>query len=351
MWTSSPSKSIVKVWLYIGLFMIFFQFIIGGVTRITGSGLSITKWEIITGTLPPLNQASWESEFELYKATPQFEKINKNMTLKEFKFIYFWEYLHRLWARVMGIVFLIPFLFFLFKKMLHPALIRRLIILIFLTVIAASFGWIMVASGLIERPWVNAYKLSLHLSLACIVFVYLWWIILKESMDQSLRILNIGLRRFSLLIFILVCIQIFFGGMMSGMKAGLFYPTWPDMNGVFLPDIIFNSSSWTLENFNEYDKNGFMPALVQVLHRFTAYGIVILSVIFLYKLFNEVQKFRARLAGSTFAFVLMLQVIIGVLTLINCISIVPVFLGVLHQGIGIILLGVAFTLYFQFRLK
>ncbi len=176
---------IVKIWLCIGLFMVFMQVMIGGITRLTESGLSITKWDIVTGTMPPLTTAQWEHEFDLYKATPQYAKLNFGMEMGSifesgtFKFIYFWEYLHRLWARSMGFVFAIPFFIFLARGMLSKRLIKDLGIVIFLAAVVASVGWIMVASGLINRPWVNGYKLTLHLSLAFLLFGYLLWATFK----------------------------------------------------------------------------------------------------------------------------------------------------------------------------
>ncbi len=165
----------VKIWLFIGLVMVFVQVIVGGITRLTESGLSITKWEVISGTLPPLSEADWEQQFELYKSTPQYIEINEGMNLDDFKFIYFWEYIHRFWARIMGFVFLFPFLYFLVKGYLDKALLKKLSIVIFCALLAATFGWIMVASGLVERPWVNAYKLSIHLMIAFSVYVALLW--------------------------------------------------------------------------------------------------------------------------------------------------------------------------------
>ena len=162
-------KTPVKIWLVIGLVMIFFQIIIGGITRLTGSGLSITKWEIETGAIPPLNHDQWQDEFELYKRTPQYQKINQGMDLSRFKWIYFWEYLHRLWARSMGFVFLIPLVIFWLKGYLGvKGLKKDLLIVFLLAALVGMFGWIMVGSGLVERPWVNAYKLSIHLGLALI---------------------------------------------------------------------------------------------------------------------------------------------------------------------------------------
>ena len=168
-------NKVIKIWLSIGIIMVFMQVVFGGITRLTGSGLSITKWEIIIGTVPPLNAAQWEEAFDLYKETPQYQKINQGMEMKQFKFIYFWEFFHRLWARTMGFVFLFPFLYFLFTGKLSKVLIKDLEIVILLAVVVASIGWIMVASGLINRPWVNAYKLTMHLCLALLLFGYLLW--------------------------------------------------------------------------------------------------------------------------------------------------------------------------------
>ncbi|MCB0662592.1 MAG: COX15/CtaA family protein, partial [Saprospiraceae bacterium] len=232
--------TIVKAWLIIGLFMLVMQVVIGGITRLTGSGLSITKWEIVTGAMPPLNEAAWMSEFDLYKATPQYQKINEGMSLSEFKFIYFWEYLHRLWARTMGFVFLIPFLIFWRKGYIDKPLMKRLGIVVLLAAIVAAFGWIMVASGLVDRPWVNAYKLTLHLSLALVVFGYLLWTtFFTYDTPKAASWVTEDLKGGINILFGLVIIQIMLGGLMSGMHAALVYPTWPLMHDSFLPGLIF----------------------------------------------------------------------------------------------------------------
>lgn len=162
--------------------MLIGQVILGGITRLTGSGLSITRWDIITGVIPPLNAEQWLKAFELYKETPQFHKINSMFTLQDFKFIYFWEYFHRLWIRSLGFIFLIPFLIFVFKKQLDFYLIKRLGMVIFLTILTASAGWIMVQSGLVNRPWVNAYKLTIHFVFAILVV----WAMVKTIADVYL---------------------------------------------------------------------------------------------------------------------------------------------------------------------
>ena len=235
----------VKVWLIAGCVLLFFQIVIGGITRITGSGLSITKWEIVTGTLPPLNEKSWQEAFDLYKATPQYEKINQGMSMKDFKFIYFWEYFHRLWARMMGFIFLFPFIFFVIKKYFDRKMLGYLGIVFGLAVMAAAMGWIMVASGLLDRPWVNAYKLALHLSVALLCFGMLIWTTSYAfnplgTENQELYDKRKLLRYF----LILLGIQLFVGGVMSGMKAGLLYPTWPDMNGEVVPSLLWKTELW-----------------------------------------------------------------------------------------------------------
>lgn len=345
--TSFTYKKAVKVWLVIGLVMIFFQVVIGGVTRLTGSGLSITKWEIVTGTLPPLNHAQWEAEFALYQETPQYQKINEGMSLSDFKFIYFWEYFHRLWARSMGFVFLIPFIFFWLKGWIDRPLMRRLGITVLLAAVVASFGWIMVASGLVERPWVNAYKLTIHLSLALILFSYLLWTTYKVIFPEKRVIHNKLLKSGSGLIIVILALQIMLGGIMSGMKAGLFYPTWPDMNGTFLPDVLLKGSEWNVDNFVYYDAGPFMAALIQFLHRGTAYLLVIIVLWFAYRAF---QIKNNKLFTSTLYLLvsmLVIQVLLGIFTVINSIGSIPVGLGVMHQAGALLLLTIVLFVRYQ----
>ncbi len=338
---SNSISKIVKIWLIIGIVMVFFQVVIGGVTRLTGSGLSITKWEIVTGTLPPMSQEGWTSEFDLYKATPQYEQINKGMSLSEFKFIYFWEYFHRLWARTMGFVFLIPFVFFLIKGKLSKSLITDLCIVILLAVIVASVGWIMVASGLIERPWVNAYKLSFHLSLAFILFSYLLWTTFKVFKPRPKVFHNSMLRKLSLGFVTVLAVQVFFGGIMSGMKAGLFFPTWPDMNGEVIPSVLRESSMWNVNNFYEYDKNLFMPALIQIIHRSLAYLLIIIGLTFFWKGIRA--KVSSNYTKSLYMLITMLviQAGLGIATVLLCKGSIPVDFGVYHQGGALLLLMIS----------
>lgn len=339
----------VKIWLIIGLVMVFFQIVIGGITRLTESGLSITKWEVITGTLPPLSQEAWQEAFELYQDSPQYEKINQGMSMSDFKFIYFWEYIHRLWARAMGFVFLIPFVIFWRKGWLDAHLLRRLGITVLLAALAASFGWIMVASGLIDRPWVNAYKLTVHLSLGITLFGYLLWTTFQVVQPQKKVIHNNVLKRGMWVLLVVLAIQIILGGIMSGMKAALFYPTWPDMQGVYLPDILLDPSAWNVENFVQYDKGPFMAALVQFLHRNAAYLLTIIVLWFAWCGFKAPSTPAFRLGLKLLVSVLIIQVALGIITVINSVGTVPVLWGVLHQAVAILLVSAVLFVRYQMQ--
>jgi cytochrome c oxidase assembly protein subunit 15 len=324
----------VAIWLFIGLIMVLGQIWIGGVTRLTGSGLSITKWDIVTGTLPPLSDVQWESEFALYRQTPQYDLINKGMSMSDFKFIYFWEYLHRLWARLMGIVFIVPFVWFWRRGYLSSRLKKLLGGLVLLAALTASFGWIMVASGLIERPWVNAYKLSVHLLLGFSVFTYLY-IIYRNYEGNAIKWNRC---KVTTTLVVGIIIQIFLGGMMSGMRTGFAFPTWPLMHGEVIPNVLLDPGSWAIDSVIQYDEDVFMPALVQFLHRGLAYMIgltgIFLSVFFLIR---SRWGWQAKVV-LIFCLILTTQIVVGVFTLLAFKDGVPIVLGSLHQMLGLGLL-------------
>lgn len=332
---ASEKRKWIIVWLLIGVFMILMQVFIGGITRLTGSGLSITKWDIITGTLPPLNEMSWQKAFDLYKETPQYHKINKGFSLDDFKFIFFWEYIHRLWARLMGFVFLIPCMYFWFSGKFSKKLKLRLVKVFLLAVLVAAFGWIMVASGLIERPWVNAYKLSFHLSLALILFLYLVYVVSLEIFQERRKVEFKQVYSFYFILGFLLFLQIFIGGMMAGMKAALIYPTWPKIGTEYFPSLILDNKNWVAFNFEHYDKNLFFPALVQWLHRSLAYIILIMGIsgsIFYLRKFELKGSLRNLLI--IFCGLLCVQVLLGIFTLLYSIGSVPIWFGVFHQLCG-----------------
>jgi len=340
-------QKLITTWLFIGMVMVFVQIILGGITRLTGSGLSITHWEIVTGSIPPLNAVQWNKLFNLYKETPQYQHINQGMNLSEFKFIFFWEYIHRIWARMMGFIFIIPFLFFLFRKSLNKKILRRLSVIVMLAGLAAVFGWIMVASGLIERPWVNAYKLTIHLGLGILLFITLFYTWLRQRAYERLLV-NRGGYRVLLVLFIVTCIQIAFGGFVSGTKSALNYSSWPLMNGEWVPSIILDKSHWNAENFLRYDKSGFMPALVQFIHRNLAYLLVIFTLYFAIRWFVENGR-KWRWVTFTLLGIIGVQVSLGILTLLGSIGSIPILYGSLHQGVGILFL--AFLIYLYLVIK
>ena len=338
---------VVKLWLILGLVMIFFQILLGGITRLTGSGLSITKWDIITGSIPPLTEKSWNAEFELYKVTPQYQHINQGMSLEDFKFIYFWEFTHRLWARAMGFVFLLPLIFFIYKRYINKELAKQLVNVFLLAVIVASAGWIMVASGLINRPWVNAYKLSIHLILAVILFCYLLWIVIGVYFKDV--VFNNSFKLYSqhvLILVLLIFVQIFLGGMMSGMKAGLMYPTWPEIGNEYIPKILLDRNQWQQSNFVFYDKNIFMPTLIQLIHRTVAYVIFFYALYVISQVLKNTEDKLITMMSYMLISLLILQIVLGILTVLNCVGRIPLLLGVLHQGTGILLLGNSIVIYY-----
>ncbi len=339
----------VKYWLLLGVIMVFFQVVIGGITRLTGSGLSITKWDIVLGVIPPLNEMEWNHAFDLYKQTPQYAKINAGMSLADFKFIYFWEFFHRLWARSLGFVFFIPYLVFRQKNWLPVWLIKRLGILVLLGALVGAFGWIMVKSGLSDRPWVSAYKLSLHLSLALLVFCHLLWTYFRYTEPQSTYSFSSSMSKWSKGLFVFVCIQIFLGGLMSGMKAGLIFPTFPDMKGEYLPSVLFDTSYWNVQTFIDYDKSVFVPALVQFFHRSIAYVIVAVSLWIFFKYKTVLQSTESHTLMLQLLGILTLQVTLGIITVLSCVGTIPVMWGVLHQAVALLLLTLALKLVYKQR--
>ena len=325
--------------------MVFVQILVGGVTRLTGSGLSITRWDIVTGTIPPLNDIAWEEAFDLYKQTPQYQKINQGMDMSEFKFIFFWEYIHRLWARTMGFVFLIPFLFFLLKRSIKKETLRNLGVVVSLAAAAALFGWIMVASGLVNRPWVNAYKLTVHLGLGISLFIYLFYTFIKERGFTIEPIPKKWLKVMTTL-FVLAIIQVCFGGMVSGMKAALNYPTWPMMNSEWIPEVLLDNTHWNIDSFLLYDQGGFMAAFVQLVHRSMGY-VLFVSVMWFATQWIRSRPKETHWVPYCLVGIIVVQVLLGILVLLGSKGSIPVLYGVLHQGVGILFL----TFLFYIRLK
>lgn len=338
----------IRIWLNIGLIMLIGQVVLGGITRLTGSGLSITSWDIITGVLPPFGKQQWIESFELYKQTPQFHKLNSTFTLADFKFIYFWEYLHRLWVRILGIIFLIPFVFFIIRKKIDLQLIKQLLLVVILTALTASAGWIMVMSGLVDRPWVDAYKLTIHFILAILTIS-----VMVKTLADTYQLENKSLynkNKFVAILLVITFIQLIFAGLMSGMKAGLYYPSWPSMNGQLVPKVLLDLSNWNWHNMTNYETYEFAPALVQFIHRLLAYLILILTISYYFKKRNTIYT-RAIKWLTTVYVLAIVQVILGIITLLRIKEGIPLFSGILHQLVGVLYFISLLFLYFSLRKK
>lgn len=335
------SKKIISIWLWCGIIMVLIQMLLGAITRLTNSGLSITEWNIILGTFYPADEASWQHNFDLYKLTPQYQKINKGMNLDDFKVIFFWEYFHRLWARIMGFVFIIPFCFFAYKSYFNVKTKRNLFYVLLSAIFVASLGWIMVASGLINRPWVNAYKLAFHLCAALLLLLLLIKTLIIYLEDETFiffKYKDTEIYKIYIL-FSLLLLQFFLGGVMSGMKAAIVAPTWPDINGRYfmLSHVIMPHIDSIV---GDYDVNSNASLWIQFWHRGVAY------LIYIYILYNLLSCYVRKLNNLRiwifFFGLASIQVCLGVTTLLNSVGKVPLILGTLHQLGAICIIGVCF---------
>lgn len=340
--TNTDKNLLVKL-LMISLAIIYLQVIIGGITRLTESGLSMTDWKVVMGSIPPLTQEAWEAEFERYQESPEYKMINEGMNLSEFKTIFFWEWLHRVWGR-WGFMFLFGiFAYFLWKKKLDNKHIKRFSILLILYIAQGLLGWFMVKSGLVDRPEVSHYRLTAHLLLAIFLFAYVLWYVSDLTVQPESKIHHPKLRQFAWILVGILIVQIMFGGFMSGLKAASHYPTFPDMNGAYVPSNLFELQPFWL-NFTEH-----IPT-IQFTHRSIAYLLVVLILAYghLAKQLGENHPFF-RQVNLALPFVLGVQVLLGIFTLLNSASgSVPVLLGVAHQACGLLLLSTMLLLGFQY---
>lgn len=326
----------IRIWLGVVLLAIFALVLVGGATRLTDSGLSITQWKPIHGIVPPLNATEWEEEFSLYQQIPEYQIINKDMDLDGFKRIFWWEWAHRFLARAVGVLFAVPFVFFLVTGRVEKRLRWPLFGLFVLGGLQGAVGWWMVASGLVERVDVSQYRLATHLTLACIIFAAILWVQRGLSAHTSDR----PPTRFSAmvagLILFMAIVQIYLGGLVAGLDAGLSYNTWPLMDGQFLPtDVFAIEPAWR----NLFEN----PKLVQLDHRLFGYLLWFATLAHMVvALVRAPQTTHARRAIILFALV-SLQAVIGILTLVMQ---VPFDLALTHQGGALIVLGFA-TAHFR----
>jgi len=299
----------VAIWLLIGVLMIIVQILLGGITRLTGSGLSITEWKPILGAVPPLTEADWIKAFDGYKKIAQFQYLNAHFTLEDFKFIYFWEWFHRFWARLLGVVFIIGFVYFLARKYFDRQMVLPFIILFLLGALQGFIGWIMVASGLNEEDlYVNHIKLAMHFIAALILLCYTLWFALKLLVPEEKRVANRTMHQATIAMIALLSIQLVYGAFMAGLKAAKSAPTWPLLNGAWVPGA-FPHESWINNHFN-----------VQFLHRQLAYLMSIL-IFFWLALANKASRKQTDtlLAKAKYfpVLLLLLQVGLGIVTVLQ----------------------------------
>jgi cytochrome c oxidase assembly protein subunit 15 len=313
--------------------------VVGGITRLTNSGLSMTDWHLVTDTFPPLTEEKWSQAFEEYKKFPEYQKINihNDFTLSDYKYIYFWEWFHRFIGRIIGLVFIVPFVYFLFKKRLSAATIKKCVVLLFMGAFQGFLGWFMVKSGLVNDPDVSHFRLALHLTFAFITFAYTLWVALdliypeKKEIEKSLR----TIARVALALLVL---QIIYGGFVAGLNAGLIHNHWPLMSdGQFIHDSVFLEQKNLLLSFTE-GKSG-----VQFVHRTLAYFVVGMIVLLYFKSTHFTLDKSQTNGIKALLFLVFVQFGLGVLTLLYG---VPLWLGLTHQVSAFFLLtAMTYTLH------
>lgn len=326
----------IAIWLLICSAMVFAMVVIGGVTRLTNSGLSMVDWQPIMGAIPPLNQEDWEVLLRKYQETPQYQQVNKGMNIDEFKNIFWWEYFHRLFGRLIGLVFFIPFIYFLVRKKIDRPLGIKLSGIFILGGLQGLMGWYMVMSGLVNDPHVSQYRLTAHLGLAFVIYAALFWVAMDLLFPETSNNKNEadtlkGLRHFSIVLTTIIFIMVLSGGFVAGIRAGLAYNTFPLMNGHIIPPEIFILEPW-YRNFFEN------MATVQFDHRLIAWLLAFLVPIFWVKARTYPIPASIRHASNILLIILVMQISLGIATLLQ---VVPIHLAASHQAGAILLFTAA----------
>jgi heme a synthase len=299
------NQQIIGRWLLVGVVMLTIQVLLGGITRLTGSGLSMTEWKPIIGMIPPINEYEWQIAFEKYQKIGQFKFLNQDYNLSDFKFIFFWEWLHRNWAHFIAFTFLIPFIYFVLKKMIVKSMIPKLIALFLLGLAQGLIGMIMVASGLNEENvYVNHIKLALHFVSAMVLIIFTLWFACSLLIHEDSHTNNKGCANFSLVIMGLLFMQLTYGAFMAGMKAATVAPTWPSINGDYLPLTLLNES---LINH---------PINIHFIHRLLAYTILILIIFWTKQMIHVSFLIKSNLYKFTPLLLVSLQIILGILSVL-----------------------------------
>jgi len=333
------TKKLISYWLSSAIGLLIVMVIIGGITRLTKSGLSMTDWQPIYGVIPPITETDWLEEFNKYKQFPEYQKLNNTMTLEEFKFIFFWEYIHRIIGRALGLLFILPFTFLLIKKRLNKSLMCKLLVCFFLGALQGLFGWYMVKSGLVDVPYVSHYRLAVHLILAFIIINYIFWILLninKNYFKKSDHYIREKLSLFLTCIIVVIFIQIIYGAFTAGLKAGFGWNTFPKMGGYWIPrGLLPISPLW--KNFFENHMT------VQFIHRYLGWLLCMLIPAY----WNYAKSFKLstqqNIATNLLLYITIGQFFLGMFTLI---MVVPIWLAVFHQLGAILLLSISVYNYF-----
>jgi heme a synthase len=328
---TSPSANVgaVRLWLLAVAALMFVTLVVGGATRLTESGLSIVEWKPVTGVVPPLGDAAWQAEFDKYKAIPQYRERNPGMSLGDFKTIYWWEWTHRVLARLVGGVFLVPFLWFLWRRSIDPPLRARLWTIFGLGAALGAVGWWMVASGLSDRVSVSQYRLAFHLTLACVIYAAVLW----TAQGLAPRAPVAPIRISALALLVLTVVQIYLGALVAGLRAGLIYNTWPLIDGALVPEasrLFFETPWW---------RNFFENALtVQFDHRVVAYALWLFALLHAADIARAARGGAALTGALALASAVTLQAALGIVTLIHQ---APLALALLHQAMAIVVLTIA----------
>jgi cytochrome c oxidase assembly protein subunit 15 len=338
---ASADQRPVAAWLLACCALIFAMVVLGGVTRLTHSGLSIAEWQPLIGIVPPVNERDWQELFEKYRQTPEYRQVNKGMSVEAFKEIFWLEYFHRLLGRLIGVAFFIPLLWFWKRRQIDRRLGLRLAGIFLLGALQGALGWYMVASGLIDEPRVSHYRLTAHLSLAFVIYAATLWIALDllwprpSASDDEVR----RLRPMAWWVTAVICLMVVTGGFVAGIRAGKAYNTFPLMNGAIVPPEIFALNPWYLNFFNNM-------ATVQFDHRLFAWVLAVLVPILWWKVVRSGIRGRPRMLAHALLLALAAQIGLGISTLLLA---VPVTLGTAHQGGALVVFTLAIALNHALR--
>ncbi len=313
----------IAAWLFLCSIVVVAMILLGGVTRLTHSGLSMVDWKPIMGVIPPIGEDAWQQTFERYQHFPEYQKVNKGMSLHEFKSIFLFEYAHRVLGRLIGILFLLPFLFFYFTRRLSPGLVPRLMVMFVLGGLQGLLGWYMVKSGLVDDPRVSQYRLTAHLGTAVLIYGYMMWVAfgLLDSTRPGVTASGPGLRRFSYAISSLLFLMILSGGLVAGTRAGLAYNTFPLMGNSFIPGGLYATDPGWLAAFEDV-------TTIQFNHRMFAYLLCVLITVFVLTVLRGGASGALRTGALSMMALLLVQVGLGISTLLY---LVPVSLAAAHQ--------------------